>query len=108
MSEAEAEQQGDAEHQVSPLELFFDLVFVFAITQVTSLLARDPTWHGVLRALLVLAALWSAWNGFAWLTSTWVVTREQSSVASRSSPASRSQTARGTGPAGFPFWSFVS
>ena len=51
----------DAEHQVTPLELFFDLVFVFAITQVTSLLAHDPTWGGVLRGLLVLAALWWAW-----------------------------------------------
>jgi low temperature requirement protein LtrA len=59
----------DAEHQVTPLELFFDLVFVFAITQVTSLLAHDPTWGGVLRGLLVLAALWWAWSVYAWLTS---------------------------------------
>jgi low temperature requirement protein LtrA len=59
----------DDEHQVTPLELFFDLVFVFAITQVTSLLLHDPTWGGVLRGTLVLAALWSAWNGYAWLTS---------------------------------------
>src|ERR671930_1053880 len=63
--------QGElAEHQVTPLELFFDLVFVFAITQVTSLLARDPTGHGVLRGMLVLVALWWAWTGYAWLTST--------------------------------------
>jgi low temperature requirement protein LtrA len=60
----------DAEHQVTPLELFFDLVFVFAITQVTSLLADNPTWGGVLRGMLVLAALWSAWAVYAWLTST--------------------------------------
>jgi low temperature requirement protein LtrA len=66
---SDAEHERDAEHQVTPLELFFDLVFVFAITQVTSLLAHDPTWRGVLRAMLVLAALWSAWNGYAWLTS---------------------------------------
>ena len=66
MSEVERE----AEHQVTPLELFFDLVFVFAITQVTSLLARDPTWHGLLRGMLVLVALWWAWTGYAWLTST--------------------------------------
>jgi low temperature requirement protein LtrA len=57
------------EHQVTPLELFFDLVFVFAITQVTSLLADDPTWGGVLRGMLVLAALWWAWSVYAWLTS---------------------------------------
>ena len=66
MSEVEREQ----EHQVTPLELFFDLVFVFAITQVTSLLAHDPSWHGVLRGMLVLVALWWAWTGYAWLTST--------------------------------------
>jgi low temperature requirement protein LtrA len=62
------EQRGD-EHQVTPLELFFDLVFVFAITQVTRLLARDPTWGGVLHGTLVLAALWWAWTVYAWLTS---------------------------------------
>jgi len=66
VSEVEREQ----EHQVTPLELFFDLVFVFAITQVTSLLAHDPTWGGVLRGMLVLVALWWAWTGYAWLTST--------------------------------------
>ena len=59
-----------SEHQVTPLELFFDLVFVFAITQVTSLLSHDPTWHGVLRGMLALAAIWWAWTGYAWLTST--------------------------------------
>jgi low temperature requirement protein LtrA len=69
VSDAERALEGDAEHQVTPLELFFDLVFVFAITQVTRLLADEPTWLGVLRAMLVLAALWSAWNGYAWLTS---------------------------------------
>src|SRR5690349_5285286 len=57
------------EHEVTPLELFFDLVFVFAITQVTSLLAHEPTWRGVLRGMLVLAAVWWAWAGYAWLTS---------------------------------------
>ena len=61
-------EQGD-EHQVTPLELFFDLVFVFAITQVTILLADHPTWGGVLRGMLVLAALWWAWDVYAWLTS---------------------------------------
>jgi low temperature requirement protein LtrA len=59
-----------AEHQVTPLELFFDLVLVFAITQVTSLLAHNPSWGGVLRGMLVLAALWWAWAAYAWLTST--------------------------------------
>ncbi|MDQ3878383.1 MAG: low temperature requirement protein A [Actinomycetota bacterium] len=57
------------EHQVTPLELFFDLVFVFAITQVTRLLAHDPTWAGVLHGMLVLGAIWWAWDVYAWLTS---------------------------------------
>ena len=66
---AEQEYTPDAEHQVTPLELFFDLTFVFAITQVTRLLAGDPTWGGVFRGMLVLAALWWAWAVYAWLTS---------------------------------------
>jgi low temperature requirement protein LtrA len=66
----DAEHEPSAEHEVTPLELFFDLVFVFALTQVTSRLADDPTWGGVLRALLVVAALWWAWEVYAWLTST--------------------------------------
>ena len=69
VSDAERELERGSEHQVTPLELFFDLVFVFAITQVTSLLADDPTWGGVLRGMLVLAALWWAWSVYAWLTS---------------------------------------
>jgi low temperature requirement protein LtrA len=69
VSDTERELERDDEHQVTPLELFFDLVFVFAMTQVTSLLADDPTWGGVLRGMLVLAALWWAWAAYAWLTS---------------------------------------
>jgi low temperature requirement protein LtrA len=67
--ETSAEQERGDEHQVTPLELFFDLVFVFAITQVTRLLADDPTWGGVLRGMLLLAALWWAWTTYASLTS---------------------------------------
>src|SRR5918996_100683 len=58
------------EQRVTPLELFFDLVFVFAITQVTLLMSDDPTWHGLGSGLLILAALWWAWTGYAWLTNT--------------------------------------
>lgn len=63
----EAEEQ---EQRVSPLELFFDLVFVFAITQVTAFIADDPTWLGVVRGLLILAVVWWAWAAYAWLTNT--------------------------------------
>ena len=69
MADADRELEGSDEHRVTPLELFFDLVFVFAITQVTRMLADDPTWGGVFRGMLVLAALWWAWTVYAWLTS---------------------------------------
>jgi low temperature requirement protein LtrA len=60
----------EREERVTPLELFFDLVFVFAITQVTGLLATDTSWGGLLRGVLVLGALWWAWVAYAWLTNT--------------------------------------
>jgi low temperature requirement protein LtrA len=59
----------DQEHRVTPRELFFDLVFVFAFTQVATLLTDDPTFAGVARGVLVLAALWWAWSAYAWLTN---------------------------------------
>ncbi|HEX6654123.1 MAG TPA: low temperature requirement protein A, partial [Thermoleophilaceae bacterium] len=50
-------------------ELFFDLVFVFAITQVTALMSHDPHWDGLGRGMLILCALWWAWAAYAWLTN---------------------------------------
>jgi low temperature requirement protein LtrA len=58
-----------SEKRVAPLELFFDLVFVFALTQVTLLMSKQPTWTGLGQGLLVLAALWWAWGAYAWLTN---------------------------------------
>jgi low temperature requirement protein LtrA len=60
----------DHEHRVTPRELFFDLVFVFAFTQVATLLADDPTFAGIGRGVLVLGALWWVWTAYAWLTNT--------------------------------------
>ncbi len=57
------------EKRVAPLELFFDLVFVFAITQVTGLMSADPSWTALGRGMLILAALWWAWAAYAWLTN---------------------------------------
>jgi low temperature requirement protein LtrA len=54
---------------VSPLELFFDLVFVLAFTQCTALMADEPTWEGLAKGLLVLGVLWWSWVGYAWVTS---------------------------------------
>jgi low temperature requirement protein LtrA len=69
--EVEPEIEGDEEleHPVTPLELFFDLVFVFALTQVTGYMSDDPTWAGVGKAMLILAALWWTWGAYAWLTN---------------------------------------
>jgi low temperature requirement protein LtrA len=58
------------EERVTPLELFFDLVFVLALTQCTALMADEPTWTGLAKGLAVLAVLWWSWVGYAWLTST--------------------------------------
>ncbi|HYQ78201.1 MAG TPA: low temperature requirement protein A [Solirubrobacterales bacterium] len=55
--------------RVTPLELFFDLVFVLAITQCTALMSHDQTWSGLAQGLLILGVLWWAWVGYAWLTS---------------------------------------
>ena len=58
-----------SEDRVTPLELFFDLVFVLALTQCTALMAGNPTWEGLAQGLLVLGVLWWSWVGYAWLTS---------------------------------------
>ena len=64
--------------RVTPLELFFDLVFVLALTQCTALMAHDPTWPGLAQGLLVLGVLWWTWVGYSWLTS--VVDPEEGAV----------------------------
>jgi low temperature requirement protein LtrA len=64
--------------RVTPLELFFDLVFVLAITQCTALMAAEPTWRGVAKGVLVLGVLWWSWVGYSWLTS--VVDPEEATV----------------------------
>jgi low temperature requirement protein LtrA len=60
----------EREQRVTALELFFDLVFVFAITQVTGFLYHDPSWLKLAEALAILAVLWFAWTGYAWLGNT--------------------------------------
>lgn len=54
------------ERRTSPVELLWDLVFVFAVTQVATLLSRDLTWPGFGRGMLVLALVWWAWSAFVW------------------------------------------
>jgi low temperature requirement protein LtrA len=62
-------QSDESEKRVAPLELFFDLVFVFAVTQVTALMSHNPTWEGLGQGMLALLALWWAWGAYAWLTN---------------------------------------
>src|SRR5918999_3941120 len=57
------------ERRVTPLELFFDVVFVFALTQVTGFLADHLTWTGMLQGAALLVVLWWAWGGYSWLTN---------------------------------------
>ena len=64
--------------EVTPLELFFDLVFVLALTQCTQLMADKPTWGGAAEAMLILSVLWWSWGGYAWLTS--VINPEEGAV----------------------------
>src|SRR5919112_4474098 len=68
-SSIEEGQPDASEKRVVPLELFFDLVFVFAVTQVTVLMSHHPTWEGLGQGLLVLAAVWWCWGAYAWLTN---------------------------------------
>ncbi len=58
-----------AEPRVSSLELFFDLVFVFTITQLTSFVLRDPSLGGLLQMLLLFGNVWWMYGGYAWLTN---------------------------------------
>jgi low temperature requirement protein LtrA len=63
-------RRGRAEERVTPLELFFDLIFVFAITQVTGLVSADATWTALAQGLVLLGVLWWAWAAYVWLTNT--------------------------------------
>jgi low temperature requirement protein LtrA len=61
--------RADGEQRVTNTELFFDLVYVFAITQLSRFLGEDLTWHNALRAILLLLAVWWAWIYTAWITN---------------------------------------
>src|SRR4051812_27038758 len=61
--------------RVSTLELFFDLVFVFTITQLTAVLVHEPTWKGLLQVVLMLSLIWWMYGGYAWLTNSVAVDR---------------------------------
>lgn len=73
-SDADELQEPD-ERSVGYLELFFDLTFVFAMSQVTHLMLHDMSWQGFGRGVLALLALWWAWVCYAWLTNMFEIAR---------------------------------
>jgi low temperature requirement protein LtrA len=68
--QVDAEAAEPQEQRVTPLELFLDLVFVLAITQVTGYVAHDPTWTRLFEGLAILAVAWWVWSAYAWLGNT--------------------------------------
>jgi low temperature requirement protein LtrA len=62
-------EQAERVERVSTLELFFDLVFVFTITQLTAVLSDDPTLRGLLRVVLMLGVIFWMYGGYAWMTN---------------------------------------
>ena len=71
-------RQDQEQATVTSLELFFDLVFVFALTQVTAFMADELSWQCILRGALVLMLLWWAWTAYAWLAN--IASTEERSI----------------------------
>jgi low temperature requirement protein LtrA len=68
--QVDSEPAEPQEQRVTPLELFLDLVFVLAITQVTGYVSHDPTWTRLFEGLAILAVAWWVWSSYAWLGNT--------------------------------------
>jgi low temperature requirement protein LtrA len=68
--ETETRETERVEQRVTPLELFFDLVFVLSFTQVTATVAHRGDWAGLGEGILILAAVWWVWAAYGWLTNT--------------------------------------
>ena len=66
---ASLRRQSGVEQRTTALELFYDLVFVFAVTQVSHLLLRHLTWEGAGQAAIVLLVVWWSWNYTTWVTN---------------------------------------
>ena len=69
MTRFQRERDSGEEQRATTLELFYDLVFVFAITQVSHLLLDNLTWEGAGQASLALLVVWWAWNYTTWVTN---------------------------------------
>src|SRR5215467_4013199 len=69
MARFQRRRDGNGEQRTTTLELFYDLVFVFAVTEVSGLLYHDLTWLGAAKAALALLVVWWAWNYTTWVTN---------------------------------------
>ena len=69
VARSEPSAQDASERRASYLELFFDLVFVYAVTQIANLIIGDTSPGGFARAALMLGMVWWAWSAFAWMTN---------------------------------------
>src|SRR3954451_7560241 len=69
MAKVRRRRPDDVSQRASTLELFYDLVFVFAVTQVSHLLLEHLTWTGAGQATLVLLVVWWSWNYTTWVTN---------------------------------------
>jgi low temperature requirement protein LtrA len=69
MTRFQRDRETEGEQRATTLELFYDLVFVFAITQISHLLLHHLTWTGAGQSLLVLLVVWWAWNYTTWVTN---------------------------------------
>jgi low temperature requirement protein LtrA len=74
-ADAGAGPSGDGAESVRSLELFFDLVFVFTITQIAGVLVEHPNLGGLARSALLLTIIWWMYGGFAWLTNALALDR---------------------------------
>jgi low temperature requirement protein LtrA len=69
MTELDAETEAEAERHATNLELFLDLVFVFAVTQIASLVSHDLTVAGAAQGMLIAWLVWWQWSQFTWAGS---------------------------------------
>ena len=69
MARFQRHRDAGEEQRATTLELFYDLVFVFAITQVSHILLDDVSWAGAGKAALCLLVVWWAWNYTTWVTN---------------------------------------
>ena len=105
----EPKARDSGSRSVGNLELFFDLVFVYAMAQVTQLVRADVSWRGFGHGALGLLAVWWAWVCYAWLTNTFTTARVAwrclviAAMAAMLLAASALPTAFGTGALVFGF-----